>query len=457
FNGRLFSFSCLNTVLRTQKPPVFCSRTCRLDTIAKKGSDYLKELALANVVDMKKMIQWNEDNKIRFLRLSSEMFPFASHEKAGYDIDFAEKELAEAGELARKYNHRLTTHPGQFNQLVSPNPKVVNNTVRDLSYHARMLDLMVMDQDSVMIIHMGGVYGDRESAIARFEQEFAKLPEFVKRRIVLENDEFGYSVSDLLPVSKKLKIPIVLDWHHHFINPGEITDLIPVLPEINHVWHERGIRPKQHYSESRTGAKTATELRAHSDRVQFLPPTSDDVDLMIEAKDKEQAVFQLYKLYNLEHVDDNVWVPKTGVGSLKTGGRQTHKAAKSKAQIEQTPEQDVAMKIEEEVEVEMSTRPRRSRRISSVSIAELKKKEAEVEAIQLALEREQERLEKKKLKSKKEEKDVVKKPKKRTVAESDSKPKDKPTKKTKKSTTLSDRKKKAHIDFEVKNMETIGT
>ncbi|KAI8390361.1 UV-endonuclease UvdE-domain-containing protein [Blakeslea trispora] len=430
-----FTFSCLNTILRTQKPPVFCSRTCRLDTIAKKGADYVKELALANVIDMKTMIQWNEDNKIRFLRLSSEMFPFASHEKTGYDISFASKELAEAGELARKYKHRLTTHPGQFNQLVSPNPKVVSNTIRDLSYHARMLDLMGMDQDSVMIIHMGGVYGDRESAIARFENEFVKLPEPVKRRIVLENDEFGYSVSDLLPVSKKLKIPIVLDWHHHHINPGEVTDLISLLPEINQVWYDRGIRPKQHYSESRNGAKTATEMRAHSDRVHFLPPTSDDVDLMIEAKDKEQAVFQLYKSYNLEHVDDDVWIPKTGLGSLKTGGRKTHKAvAKSKSKLEQVPMEDTTMEIKEE---EVKKTPRKSRRISSISIAELKRKEAEVEAIQLAWEEEQELLEKEKeskLKVKKAE-GVTKKTKKRTLTEGDSKPKDKLKKKTKKSTT----------------------
>jgi UV DNA damage endonuclease len=73
-------------------------------------------------------------------------------------------------------------------------------------------------------------------------------------------------VSDLLPVCKKLKIPIVLDWHHHYINPGDIKDLVSVLPEINQIWAERGIKPKQHYSESRRGAKSITEMRAHSDR-----------------------------------------------------------------------------------------------------------------------------------------------------------------------------------------------
>jgi UV DNA damage endonuclease len=119
------------------------------------------------------------------MRISSEVFPLATHEKVGYSIDFAKDALAEVGVLARKYNHRLTTHPGQYNQLVSLTPKVVENTIRDLSHHAQMMDYMGLDQDGVMIIHMGGVYGDKESAIARFEEQYVKLPEPVKRRLVV--------------------------------------------------------------------------------------------------------------------------------------------------------------------------------------------------------------------------------------------------------------------------------
>jgi UV DNA damage endonuclease len=45
--------------------------------------------------------------------MSSEMFPFASHAKYGYDLAFAEEGLKAAGDLAKKYGHRLTMHPGQ--------------------------------------------------------------------------------------------------------------------------------------------------------------------------------------------------------------------------------------------------------------------------------------------------------------------------------------------------------
>jgi UV DNA damage endonuclease len=131
-----------------------------------KGIEYLQELSLQNIADLKKLIQWNEENNIKFMRISSDIFPFATHEKAGYDIDFAKDALAEVGALARKYNHRLTTHPGQFNQLVSLTPKVIVNTIRELKHHAKMMDLMGLDKDSIMIIHMGGVYGDKEAAIA---------------------------------------------------------------------------------------------------------------------------------------------------------------------------------------------------------------------------------------------------------------------------------------------------
>ncbi|EPB87176.1 hypothetical protein HMPREF1544_06001 [Mucor circinelloides 1006PhL] len=381
FKGRL-GYACMNTILRKQKPSVFSARTCRLATVAEKGIDVIKEIALQNVADMKTMIQWNEDHNIRFMRLSSDMFPFASHEKIGYEIDFAEKELKEAGDLANKYKHRLTMHPGQYNQLVSLNPKVVANTARELYYHAHMLDLMGMDQDSVMIIHMGGVYGDREAALARFEQEYQKLPDTVKRRLVLENDELGYSVSDLLPICQKLQVPLVLDWHHHHINPGNVTDLLSLLPAINKTWTDKGIRPKQHYSESRNGAVTQMERRAHSDRVQNLPPTTDDVDLMIEAKDKEQAVFHLYRLFDLETVDDDAWIPQTGTETKQTNGRKSNKGARKKKAAEDALKEELKEENGDD-DYSEDVKPKRARKVSAKKASvSAKKRKADVDSDQ---------------------------------------------------------------------------
>lgn len=115
FKGRL-GYACLNTILRSRKDPIFCSRTTRLATIAKedKGIAFVFELGRQNAADLSKMIEWNEKYGIRFFRLSSEMFPFSSHTDYVYNLEFADAELQAAGALANKYDHRITCHPGQF-------------------------------------------------------------------------------------------------------------------------------------------------------------------------------------------------------------------------------------------------------------------------------------------------------------------------------------------------------
>ncbi|OZJ06115.1 hypothetical protein BZG36_01052 [Bifiguratus adelaidae] len=186
---------------------------------------------------------------------------------------------------------------------------------------------MGLDQDSIMIIHMGGTYGDKEATLQRFEENYLKLPQSIKNRLVLENDEMCYSVADLLPVCQKLDIPLVLDWHHHSINTGGIENVESLLPAIAETWSRKGIKPKQHYSESRKGAVTPMERRAHSDRVVRIPPCEEDMDLMIEAKDKEQAVLQLYRDYKLYEISDDV-LREPGEETKQTKGRKSSKKTK---------------------------------------------------------------------------------------------------------------------------------
>ncbi|KAI5115036.1 hypothetical protein M0805_005324 [Coniferiporia weirii] len=259
------------------------------------------------------------------------MFPFASHPEHGYDLAFADTELKEIGATARKLGVRLTSHPGQFTQLGSPTKKVVDNAFRDLKYHCEIMDRMGLDQDSIMIIHMGGMYGDKLATLERFKENYTKLPENVKGRLVLENDEMCYNVDDLLPICRELHIPLVFDYHHDWIYSSSRPP-VELIPEINQLWHDKGIRPKQHYSEPRPGAQTVMERRAHSDRVARLPEAlPDDMDLMLECKDKEQAVFHLYRLYGLHEVDARVLRPPAAVESMHTKGRKSTKRARAKA------------------------------------------------------------------------------------------------------------------------------
>ena len=289
-------YACLNTELRAQKPTVFCSRTARLVTMEQQGIELVKELGRRNVVDLLQIMDWNEQHGIRFLRMSSDMFPFASHLQWGYTLEYCTDELAAVGQLAKRYGHRLTTHPGQTNNLGSPHENVVLSTMRDLEYHAEMMDRMGLDQDSVMIIHMGGKYDGKAATMERFAQRFADLSKTAQDRLVLENDEYCYNVEELLPLCETLKIPLVFDYHHHSLNPGTqpVDDL---LQRVKASWKERGITQKMHYSESNSDAVTKAQRRKHSKLVKSMPMCGSDVDLMIEAKGKEQAVLELDKIY----------------------------------------------------------------------------------------------------------------------------------------------------------------
>nr|CAG8472065.1 2931_t:CDS:10 [Entrophospora candida] len=283
--------------------------------------EYVKQLGIQNVTDLCTLVKWNEENNIKFMRISSGIFPFASHEEYGYSLDYAAKELRIVGDFAKKNGHRLTTHPGQYNQLGSPNSAVVRKTYNDLSYHAEMMDLMGLPKDSIMVIHMGGVYNSKETTLKRFEDNYLKvLSPSIRDRLVLENDEICYNVQDLLPICKKLKIPLILDC----LNSGTLSDqdLLDLIPEINKTWTDKGIKPKQHYSEGRPGASNIMEKRAHSDRVKKLPPCEMDMDLMIEAKDK--AVFQLYLKYKLYSVNPKLILPPAELETLQTRGRKSN-------------------------------------------------------------------------------------------------------------------------------------
>ena len=195
----------------------------------------------------------------------------------------------------------------------SPRKEVIENAIRDLNYHAELLDLLRLpeqqDKDAVMILHMGGVFGDKAATLDRFRENYARLAPNVKKRLVLENDDVSWSVHDLLPVCEELNIPMVLDYHHHNIifdadKLREGTrDIMDLYPRIKATWDRKGITQKMHYSEPTPAAITGRQRRKHNPRPATLPPCPPNMDLMIEAKDKEQAVFELMKTFKLPGYD----------------------------------------------------------------------------------------------------------------------------------------------------------
>ncbi len=128
------------------------------------------------------------------------------------------------------------------------------------------------------------------------EENYSNLEESVRKRIVLENCETTYSISDLLPLCERLSIPLVIDYHHDSLLPSE-HPVNHYIPRVLEIWKKRGIKPKFHISEPRVPGGTFTEKRAHSDLIEgsmdILKAHPEGVDLMIEAKLKEQAVHYL--------------------------------------------------------------------------------------------------------------------------------------------------------------------
>jgi UV DNA damage endonuclease len=199
-------FACINTKLR--KDHIFCGRTARLKTIQEKGIGYVKDLVRKNVRDLKKLVKWNQENGIRLMRISSDLLPhYANPEAPKYTLNFVWKELEDIGRLARIYKQRLTFHPGQYDVLSTPDEKVFQNTALDLAWHAEVLNIMGMDQDSVMVVHGGGLYGDKEAATERFISNFRRLDKKIQRRLVIENCERCYNIEDVLYISDLLEIP----------------------------------------------------------------------------------------------------------------------------------------------------------------------------------------------------------------------------------------------------------
>lgn len=305
-------YCCINTKLRNLG--IFTSRTCRLDTVREKGIEYIYDLAHKNIDDLSAIFRWNYKNDIFLYRMSSEMFPFASHPEfyANYDFEQFKEKLKKIGDLAKFYKQTLTFHPGQYNQLTSHRLEVVEQSIIDIDLHAKILDLMECGNDSVIVIHGGSKRDGKQVSLDRLCDTFQRLSDSSRKRLVLENCEMAYSIEDLLPVSRKIGVPIVIDYHHHNINPGTIksdNQLLEITKLVLDIWKSRDITPLFHLSESRPGIKitdSITARRAHSDYVETLPPVlletlkNHRINLDIEAKMKEQAVLRLQQKYKLE-------------------------------------------------------------------------------------------------------------------------------------------------------------
>ena len=323
-------YCCINQQLSAQG--IRTGRTMIDRKFKQGGLQLASDIALANARDLLTILEWNEARGLRLFRIGSEIFPRWNHYELADlpGIDEITYHLRVAGDYARAHGHRLTSHPGPFHILGSPDPVVVKNSIVGLERHSEMFDLMGYDPsfDNLINIHIGATYGDKTSTIARWIQTWHRLSDSLKARLVLENDDKAsmYSVRDLYEnVHAAIAIPITFDYWHHTFNTGDLSEREAFFMARS-TWEKHGVTQCTHYSESRrreaqrliegicdkhsiawedlpkwpTFAKMYKEFskikeQAHADFILQLPNTYnvDKLDVEVEAKAKEQAILQV--------------------------------------------------------------------------------------------------------------------------------------------------------------------
>lgn len=297
-------YCCINLTLQ-EKEGIKIGRSMIKRTFQAKGIKYAGELAEANVRDMIEIIKWNKKKGINIYRMSSSMFPWMSE----YELTdlpnwkTIKNLLKGAGTLAQSYNQRIGFHPGQFCVLPSPTQKVVETTIRELNQHAFIMDTMGLPQNHTysMNIHVGGSYGDKAAAKQRFIDNFKRLGDSAKARLVLENDDkpAQYSVQDLYEIYEQIGTPITFDYHHHrcYEDPMPEEDALRLASKT---W-PKGIRQLCHYSSAKKLHEDASVIiRAHADYIyEKIETYNMDLDIELEVKAKELALIKYQKDYEL--------------------------------------------------------------------------------------------------------------------------------------------------------------
>lgn len=295
-------YACINTSIAATT-----NKTCKL---ANCTPERLRQLIHSNLSGLTEVLEWNYKHNIFLYRISSVIIPFASHPVNTIPWWKENKDkLKDIGEFIKKTGMRVSMHPGQFVNINSPNSEVVRLSLNDLEWHAKFLDCLELDSTHRLIIHTGGVYNEKEKAIQRFIKVYNDIPDHIKMRLTLENDEKSYNVWDVLKISKEIGIPVVFDILHHQVNntnKKKDNDLKSILEECFSTWNEKTGIPKIHYSSQKPGGKPGSHANSINmdDFVEFYFKFKDlDFDIMFETKNKEKSVLEAFqRLLTSSHI-----------------------------------------------------------------------------------------------------------------------------------------------------------
>ncbi|MEM1903155.1 MAG: UV DNA damage repair endonuclease UvsE [Pyrobaculum sp.] len=261
------------------------NRTFRLRNLT---WERVRETTLKNLSDFVKLLEISRKMGFSVFRLGSGVVPYASH--SSFQKEWAKAlagEIKAVGEVARKLGVRVTMHPGQYVVLNSKRVEVVENSLAELRYHFWLLDTMGLGPESVVVIHIGGGYGNKRDGAKRFV-EVLEENKWLRRRLAIENDERIYTAAEVLEIAETLGVAMVFDYHHHRLNPSKVD-----FSRVEATW--RGVRPEVHIS-SGDGPRHEDYVRPR-DWLGLLEIVGDaEVDVIVEAKKKEVAAMRLLNI-----------------------------------------------------------------------------------------------------------------------------------------------------------------
>lgn len=251
-----------------------------------------------NLQGLMDILAYNLANGILLFRISSDIIPFGSHLAMDYPWPkIFQAELAEIGGLIRRHGMRVSMHPGQYTVLNSPDPQVAENARRDLEYHQLFLASLGLGDDCKIVLHTGGVYGDKIAAMDRFADNFTRLTPETQSRLVLENDDRSFAITDVLEIANRLAIPAVFDCLHHILKPpAEDFKMDRILTLVKDTWKSADGPMKIHYSEAAADKKNGSHSKTVvvDNFLTFLPQVAHfDPDIMLEVKDKDLSALKV--------------------------------------------------------------------------------------------------------------------------------------------------------------------
>ncbi len=260
----------------------------------------LRQVTKKNLNNTLRILKYNKALDIQVYRLTSKLVPLATHpitKNWDYISEF-KNDFEEIGRFIKENHFRISAHPDHFTLINSSDAKVFEDSIKDLDYHVSLFEAMGLDDYRYkLVMHIGGLYKNKQASTERFKENFLKLPERIRMRLILENDDKSYTARDVLDICRDLKVPMVLDIHHHkCINNGEgLKDIIPLAFDT---WNRQSLPPKLHFSSPRSNK----DFRSHAEDIDvkdfytFLSAakeTNCDFDVMLEAKNKDSALIKL--------------------------------------------------------------------------------------------------------------------------------------------------------------------